>query len=81
MDMIDGGHPVEFFPGHIEAGIPHAERVKDVFFQIVSERLTGEDFNDGTEDINGEAVHPLLAGLKGQRQLADPVAVIHGLRT
>ena len=73
-DVIQGGDSVLLLSRYEKAGILHAQRFKNMFLQVVSERPAGKYLDHRAEHVDGKAVHPAFAGFKGQRKLADKIA-------
>ena len=62
------GQPVAAGGGHAEAGVLHAQRLKNAPLQHLAQRGAFNHFNDGAQHIGGAAVFPAGAGRVQQGQ-------------
>src|SRR5439155_5035806 len=65
--------PRDFFSGHIEAGVLHAERLENPGARKIGKRLTGKFLDEITLHVDSNAVVPTRSGLAEQRQFAEIV--------
>src|SRR4030042_6154170 len=63
--------PAVFFSRQIEICIVHAQRLKEMFFQILIKGFTGPYLNKVTKHIHIQSVGPSFAWLVGKRQLSQ----------
>ena len=58
---------------HVEPGVGHAERPQHALGQHLRQRLPGDPGHQHAEHIGAGVVQPLVSGLVGQRQAAEPL--------
>ena len=69
--LIAGGEAILAAGANVEAGIRHAERLRDAFGDELVERLAGEAFHQIAADVRGHAVVPERAGRELERQVGE----------
>ena len=80
VDLVKPGDSALLFRRNKEAGILHAQRIKNMLLQIFAERFPAQHLDHRAEDIDRESIHPPFTGLKGQGQPADPIRISHQAR-
>src|SRR5436190_1766334 len=55
----------------VERGVGHVQRSEDVLVEELVQRLAGHDLDESPENVGGDRVVPLGAGLERQRKARD----------
>ena len=71
--LVNPGGPVGIARGHEERGVDHAEGLEDALEQELVERLPRQLLDEVALHVDRDAVEPLGAGLRPQRQRAELV--------
>ncbi|MCW2704456.1 MAG: hypothetical protein JWQ37_2451 [Blastococcus sp.] len=64
-----------------ERRVPHAERGEDPLLEELVQRLPGENLDQAAENVGGDAVVPVAAGLEDQRHRRPLAADLGGVGT